>query len=561
MVPARSWPRRQNEPICFLLLTVVPLLCLLTCFANIGCSPRGSPLLPYSPRAGSGQRKATGGGDPEGPVTLLLSAEIQGYTEPCGCTKDLQEGGIGRLATLVRRDRDRASFFVLLDGGDLLTGESPIPGGRLAQEQARMEVLLETAGLLGYDALSPGGLDLSFGLDKVLRASSRYGIDLLSSNLRRSNGETFGPSRLLLRAGPLRIGVLAYTEIEPLDRASSGSVGVRVEPVTEEGLARDVASLRQQGATQVLVLGHLSRRKARRLLERVPGINFWLVACQSRDTDTVERVGEAYLLEVWTQARRVGRLDLYPRAGAAAAALKPCRSEQDSGKGRILRRRIAYIERRIATIGPGSLRQAQMELLEQTRRDLASHESAPAPGSPGSFCWQLLSLSPDLPPEEDIEALRIEFNRRLRSINLSQAVEIPEPGPGESGFLGANACGECHEEALRHWQSTPHATALARLQERGKEFDDECVGCHVTGYREPGGSAPGRIGPLANVGCESCHGPASRHAKLPTAAEPLVAKVPEPRCLRCHVPEHSPRFSYDAYLPGVLGPGHGSPSG
>ena len=34
-------------------------------------------------------------------------------------------------------------------------------------------------------------------------------------------------------------------------------------------------------------------------------------------------------------------------------------------------------------------------------------------------------------------------------------------------------------------------------------------------------------------------------------------EVKEAACLTCHVKEHSPKFTFDSYLPRVVGPGHG----
>jgi hypothetical protein len=57
------------------------------------------------------------------------------------------------------------------------------------------------------------------------------------------------------------------------------------------------------------------------------------------------------------------------------------------------------------------------------------------------------------------------------------------------------------------------------------------------------------------VGCESCHGPGSNHAKAP--AKTNIARGVDPKtCVGCHDRENSPQFDYDTYVEKVLGPGH-----
>jgi hypothetical protein len=91
------------------------------------------------------------------------------------------------------------------------------------------------------------------------------------------------------------------------------------------------------------------------------------------------------------------------------------------------------------------------------------------------------------------------------------------------------------------------------------------VGCHVTGYRQPGGSEVVQNEGLRDVQCESCHGPGSLHieARGPAARAATIRRTVDGNfcATQCHTPEHSDHFNYDRYLPFILGPGHGRPAG
>jgi hypothetical protein len=139
----------------------------------------------------------------------------------------------------------------------------------------------------------------------------------------------------------------------------------------------------------------------------------------------------------------------------------------------------------------------------------------------------------------------------------------PKPvAPGAPSFVGTQRCGECHAEALAWWRTHAHGRAYATLERRNKQFNLSCVGCHVTGYNQPGGATVVHNEALKDVGCESCHGPGSLHAEDQdvVADKNVTRDSAEAVCKQCHNPEHSDRFVYDAYRAMLIVPGHGLPA-
>lgn len=110
-------------------------------------------------------------------------------------------------------------------------------------------------------------------------------------------------------------------------------------------------------------------------------------------------------------------------------------------------------------------------------------------------------------------------------------------------YAGNLTCMGCHPKEAQIWKKSQHSSALTTLHKVGHQKDPDCVGCHVVGLEsESGFRDEGRTPQLKQVGCESCHGPGKNHSQKPSAFS--MPKVGDRSCTPCHVPDHSPGFSF-----------------
>jgi hypothetical protein len=135
----------------------------------------------------------------------------------------------------------------------------------------------------------------------------------------------------------------------------------------------------------------------------------------------------------------------------------------------------------------------------------------------------------------------------VRSPHQTQLNPLVIKKYGGARFVGSDVCASCHTEEAGGWAKTRHAHALDTLVKATRpslrQFDPECVVCHTVGLHNPGGyndlpasvlddlkqkgATPAAVAKrlakhnanLANVGCESCHGPGSAHANNPSDAD------------------------------------------
>ena len=124
---------------------------------------------------------------------------------------------------------------------------------------------------------------------------------------------------------------------------------------------------------------------------------------------------------------------------------------------------------------------------------------------------------------------------------VSSAVAAAE----EATYVGSQKCMKCHFKQHATWKKEKHAAAYDTI---AKEADKElCYPCHTTGFGKPSGFKNIEATPdLANVGCEDCHGAASKHVELAEAAKAKGGDIPPEvkaainrkttACTNCHNP-------------------------
>jgi hypothetical protein len=133
----------------------------------------------------------------------------------------------------------------------------------------------------------------------------------------------------------------------------------------------------------------------------------------------------------------------------------------------------------------------------------------------------------------------------LGIVALAAAARGQEPATpaAAEGYVWAEACKECHPPIYEAWGKTKHARAIARLGGEQRQAGSPCIGCHVTGPKEPVMAGNSMVN--ASVQCESCHGAGKAHVEAARAGSAasarLVKSPPESVCQTCHN-EKSPHY-------------------
>jgi hypothetical protein len=213
-------------------------------------------------------------------------------------------------------------------------------------------------------------------------------------------------------------------------------------------------------------------------------------------------------------------------------------------------------------------------------------------GEKDSIRYELVTISAaHFSESEKMAELMKVYQGRLKDSSIVTA-ENPVVHPSGATFVGASKCGECHTKAFEIWKDTPHAHAFEsldpvhqrhgyeRLHGIARDFDPECLSCHVTGW-DPEEYVRFQSGFLneqfaaddsekllqALMGgsqCENCHGPGSRHVELIEAGNTEAAAkevrvtlehAKNETCGKCHDADNSPEFNFEKYWEKVKHPG------
>jgi hypothetical protein len=496
-------------------------------------------------------------------LRLYVSSSVAGALEPCGCSPN-QLGGFDRLAAYFAAQKGFAPRSLYLEAGPLFFLD-PVPQGeRATQDRWKAEAIAGALGRMGLASWAPGLNDWCEGPGSLARLRELSRGEALAANL-RAEGVGLAPTALR-EVGGVKVGLVG---LSAPSRAGVAPSGVEVGPAPE-ALRGALGDLKARGAQVFVGLAALPRGEALRLLEQVPGLHVLLVGKPFDAGEANDKaappvlIGETLVVETANHLQTVGVVDLYVRDGAYTFqdAAGVARASEREG----LLARVEELEAKLRrweqdpAVARGDV-EARRADLERLRGEVRALET-PAPPARGSyFRYASVPVAGALGRDEAVYRDMLAYYRRVNEHNREAFAgrKPPPPGPDGQRYLGVEACSACHPGAREVWQGTAHASAYETLSRQYKEFNLECVSCHVTGYERPGGSTVVDNGALKGVQCEGCHGPGALHAAEP-GKKGLINAQPDPQgCVSgCHHPPHVEGFDPVARMHKVLGPGHGN---
>ncbi len=458
-------------------------------------------------------------------VALLLSAQQQGYLQPCGCSRP-QLGGLARrynfLQTLLK---DRGWPVVPVDLGDVADGQKHRGPQALLKYATSMEALKR----MGYLATGIGLHEAELSLFDALGAFALNSPQprVLATNLQGKDENFAGMVQSTATSGgkdaAVKVGVVAIVGPSVAQGIAKQDASAKFAPTAQE-LPKALKQLEKDKADLRVLLYQGSIEEAKSCVGRFP--QFHVVLCPTREeepSDRPERVGDTLVVGVGHKGRYVGVVGAY-RTKAK----------------------------------PGFELRYQLVSLGEAYETPEGKEAA----NP------IMTLMEDYAEKVHKENYLAQYTQRKHPLQVEYA---------DAKYVGSESCKECHEHAYEVWKKTPHAHAYHSLETAKRpglrQFDGECIACHTVGFGYQAGFKSEKESPLLkDVGCESCHGPGSLHAKGGNREPKLLAlmnpfKVPakesaeqmqrrlnliDQACQKCHDTDNDVHWDFKVKWPVVV---------
>ena len=493
--------------------------------------------------ASSGCKTQPDAPKPADVVTLGVITGLGGVTEPCGCTSN-PLGGLDRMAARLEAGTGSVPFGYVVVGNTFYELDEP-PAVRVEQEHQKAQAIAKI-----FDTMTAKPLAIVTGPRDLI-----VGSDRLKETLQGVKLPVFGRGR---GHGLTRFRV--DTVVRKIGGRSIGFVGVSGEKAMENPAmySQGALTLRQQGAEFVVALVPEAGEQARKFVDVLAGMDVIVLGGQD-EVAPPEIIGGSLVVEAGDRGQRLGLLSIHFKGEGAFAWFDGGKAECES-----LEKRTARLEGALERLEDGPAKEARAQKLAELQAELNAITVSTPKGRYVS--WDIQNITKTQAADPAVTETLAVYNRSLCDLTLKSHEDRNCEGaktPADT-YVGTQTCVACHPGAYQVYQGTKHAHAWKTLQDKGKECDVGCIGCHSVGFEKAGGYC--RLQDtknFENVGCENCHGPGAGHAQNPgdktTWSAQFVRNPPETTCVSCHNEEHSDQFNFETYRPRILGEGHGSP--
>ncbi len=231
-------------------------------------------------------------------LTILYTANTNGYLEECPCSKD-GLGGVARRKTIF--EQHQSGNTLILDAGNL---SSPY-----RKNEAQEKLLYALTEKLSYSLMNLGEQEFSYGLNFWKENGRR--LNTVSANLRDKDGRRLTPPFQVFAFEGLRVavtGVLSESAFQNLPEENRADL--RLVPVEEE-LSKTLVQIKnEQPHLIVLLLRSQDYEAEHSLAKRFPEIHLIISTDERLAREKPLRIGQTLAVSPGSEGEHVGKLSL-----------------------------------------------------------------------------------------------------------------------------------------------------------------------------------------------------------------------------------------------------------
>jgi 2',3'-cyclic-nucleotide 2'-phosphodiesterase (5'-nucleotidase family) len=378
-------------------------------------------------------------------------------------------------------------------------------GGALAGTQdyevMQYRHVLRAFGALGYHATNAGSREAALDAATLAACAKDSPVPILSANL--LDAKTHLPVLrpwLHAEVGGVRYGVIGIVDSASI---SEGGLGNGLEVADAASTIRALLPEVRRVADVVVLLAFATEKRMQALAAQFFEIHVILGGDVSQPSQELVQANRSLILATANQGRAIGFI------------------ESPLTEGKLVRPRHAI-----------------RMLYEQVPQDK-----------------NIIDVAKNYRAEVRAAALRVDDPGR---VGANDVPGVRQP----AAYVGSESCAACHAADYAIWKNSGHARAWQSLVRRESDADPACISCHSVGFGTESGYRRAFHGSkLVDVGCESCHGPGSRHVvdrASGTGSLSHFRPLGAGDCIECHHGEFSRPFDYAEFWKHIK---HGSKAG
>ena len=217
--------------------------------------------------------------------------------------------GMDRLSGIAQTFTEGADGSLMLDSGDTFHGQ---PIATLVKGESVAKLMKAC----GYDAMTTGNHDWSYGKDRLKELGGIANVKILSGNIKNADGTSFFDTDALVKeitknGKTLKIGVFGVSDPEMKNKTTPSNVeGLDFQDAVAYA-KKEAATLKSEGCDVVIALSHTLDPK--NVAVQVDGVDLWL--CGHEHIELSESVttpdgSKTYVSESGHYLNSVGLIDL-----------------------------------------------------------------------------------------------------------------------------------------------------------------------------------------------------------------------------------------------------------
>jgi len=428
-----------------------------------------------------------------------------------------------------------------LDAGGLLFSTPSLLPGQEEQAHITAKSIIETYGMMHYDAVGLNAYDLAAGVDFLKETSRLAKFPWLSANLLRASDQkpVFQPA-ITKTIGAIRVGIIGITD-PAADSGTQDDFVIVPWQQTLPLLARKMSN----SCDLLILLSSLPDQENHRIADEVEGIH--LIFSTGEENLPTEKTRNTLITGTGKKGKYLGELLINWQPTKIWGVGKTEQLQATRQKLDQINWRLKRLERKLRPekgmdSNPSLLKDYQN--LTAAQKELSNKISALEDAADAKICTyknRFIALETNLPENPKIQAV---IDRAQDDVNRAGKKRTPAPG-ATTLYIGPQRCTECHPSEGEGWRNSRHAGSYRTLTTKKQQFNLACLPCHVTGITDANAHLALTLAENQQlVGCEACHGAGIEHANT-GGHSPLQAPHPGAEvCQRCHTPEHSDDFNY-----------------